>query len=498
LPLTSIFEVDKVSDIVRPVHRYKMWSHLISKHENCKGTPPADGTPLSTIVPFSSWSVPKETVNEVSKKFVNFTTKVVQVQESARGDTTKLLIQLQDGHLIETVIMQHHHYRTVCLSSQIGCKMGCKFCATGTMGIIGNLTVGEIIEQVVHANNVAKIRNVVFMGMGEPLNNYEAVKSALEFLIDTRLYSLSPRHVTVSTVGVIKNMRRLTDEFPMVNLALSLHAPNQEVRLKIVPSAAAHKFEALMAELDHRIQKHSVGEGSGSGNKEADEPSEFASVFAAEENDATEDAPSSSAASDPKVPNKLTKIFKKHVNNAGIMIEYILIKGINDLPEHAEELGAVLKPRRAEILLNLIPYNPTDIAEDFEPPTWESVDKFVSILTSEQAGYRIHTRVRHEKGQDIDGACGQLVVQTNKTKDKSKQVDIEDMGPGAGKAGTKAAHKAKGSQEASYMDWKNNQKSGSSPPSTEQGNNYVLYSVMAAASVALLAYSLYRRGRRDR
>ena len=398
LPLTSIYEVDQVERVIKPVHRYKMWLHLITKgNDNNKLQA------LDEFVPFSSWSVPRETVATLSKTFVQFTTKVIQIQESARGDTTKLLVQLQDGHLVETVIMQHHHYRTVCISSQIGCKMGCKFCATGTMGIIGNLTVGEIIEQVVHANNVKKIRNVVFMGMGEPLNNFEAVKSAVEFLIDTRLFSLSPRHVTVSTVGVIKNMRRLTEELPQVSLALSLHAPNQEVRLKIVPSAAAHKFEALLAELDYRISSWNSNKGAGK---------------LIENTDGVEDEEEQSS-------TKFTSRFKKHVNNAGIMIEYILIKDINDLPEHAEELGAVLKSRREELLLNLIPYNPTDIAEDFQPPSTESVDRFVSILTSEK--YRIHTRVRHEKGQDIDGACGQLVVQTNKNSTK-KNLDIEDIG----------------------------------------------------------------------
>ena len=121
LPLTSIYEVDQVEQVIKPVHRYKMWLHLITK-----GNDANKNQALDEFVPFSSWSVPKETVATLSKKFVQFTTKVIQIQESARGDTTKLLVQLQDGHLVETVIMQHHHYRTVCISSQIGCKMGCK------------------------------------------------------------------------------------------------------------------------------------------------------------------------------------------------------------------------------------------------------------------------------------------------------------------------------------------------------------------------------------
>jgi len=458
LPLTSVFEMDQVAEVMKPVHRYKMWQHLISKGNDGseKADPSAPGDWTESI-PFSQWSVPKDAISAVARGFVNYTTKVIQVQESARGDTTKLLIQLQDGHLIETVIMQHHHYRTVCLSSQIGCKMGCKFCATGTMGIIGNLTIGEIVEQVVHANNLGRVRNIVFMGMGEPLNNYEAVKAAVEFLVDTRLFSLSPRHVTVSTVGVIKNMRRLTNEHPNVNLALSLHAPNQEVRLKIVPSASAHKFGALLAELDYRINSWNAGSD------------EAKSAAACE--DEEDDAAASSS--------KLTKNFKKHINNAGIMIEYILIKDINDLPEHAEELGAVLKSRREELLLNLIPYNPTDIAEDFEPPSLESIDKFVSILTGEK--YRIHTRVRHEKGQDIDGACGQLVVQTHKNaSSKGKSVDIEDQIPGAAKGkGSKKQRFPKGHRAAT--------------DSSLSPGKVALYGAVAAAGLGLLALTLFRR-----
>jgi len=458
LPLTSVFEMDQVAEVMKPVHRYKMWQHLISKGNDGseKDDPSAPGDWTESI-PFSQWSVPKDAISAVARGFVNYTTKVIQVQESARGDTTKLLIQLQDGHLIETVIMQHHHYRTVCLSSQIGCKMGCKFCATGTMGIIGNLTIGEIVEQVVHANNLGRVRNIVFMGMGEPLNNYEAVKAAVEFLVDTRLFSLSPRHVTVSTVGVIKNMRRLTNEHPNVNLALSLHAPNQEVRLKIVPSASAHKFGALLAELDYRINSWNAGSD------------EAKSAAACE--DEEDDAAASSS--------KLTKNFKKHINNAGIMIEYILIKDINDLPEHAEELGAVLKSRREELLLNLIPYNPTDIAEDFEPPSLESIDKFVSILTGEK--YRIHTRVRHEKGQDIDGACGQLVVQTHKNaSSKGKSVDIEDQIPGAAKGkGSKKQRFPKGHRAAT--------------DSSLSPGKVALYGAVAAAGLGLLALTLFRR-----
>jgi hypothetical protein len=247
------------------------------------------------------------------------------------------------------------------------------------MGIIGDLTAGEIIEQVIYANNVTKIRNVVFMGMGEPLNNWENVRRAVEFLIDNRTLGLSPRHVTVSTVGVVHNMKRLTVELPTVNLALSLHAPNQEIRLKIVPAAKAHKFEKLMAALDFHIQN------SNSNSK---------------------------------------KLFLRATT---VMIEYILIKDVNDRPEHAHELGALLGPRRANILLNLIPYNPTDVAEDFFPPSQESIDAFFKVITAPE--YGIYCRVRQEMGQDIDGACGQLALKSKaeKAQEAQDKLDIEEL-----------------------------------------------------------------------
>lgn len=121
-------------------------------------------------VPFESWCVNRKSAAALRSDFVKYTTSLSEQHESARGDTTKLLLKLQDGHEIETVIMRHVGHATVCVSSQIGCQMGCRFCATGTMGIIGNLTSGEIMEQLVRANGITKIRNVVFMGMGEPLS----------------------------------------------------------------------------------------------------------------------------------------------------------------------------------------------------------------------------------------------------------------------------------------------------------------------------------------
>jgi sorting nexin-8 len=372
--LKSIFEPTLVVPILGEKHATQVWLWLL---RNPQATSVAD-------IPFNKWSISYKASGKLKEEFVLFSTKVAEKFDSVRGDTTKLLVELQDGHQIETVVMKHHNRNTVCVSSQVGCQMGCRFCATGTMGIIGDLMACEIIEQLVHANHVAKIRNVVFMGMGEPLNNYNNVKHSIEFMVDARVMALSPKHVTVSTVGVINSMYRLTAELPAVNLALSLHAPNQEVRLKIVPAASAHKLDKLMEAIDNHI-KNACN----------------------------------------------TENFRNNglLSRQGVMMEYILIRDVNDRPEHAHELGQLLLPRREYILLNLIPYNPTDVAEDYAPPLQEDVERFWDICKSPP--YNIHTRMRTEMGQDIAGACGQLALvknpnQKNASLDLAEQRDIED------------------------------------------------------------------------
>jgi adenine C2-methylase RlmN of 23S rRNA A2503 and tRNA A37 len=166
--------------ILNPRHASVVWNYLIQNPEI---------TQISEI-PLNKWSIRDEVKHLIEEKYVYTTSKIVEVFESSRGDTIKLLIELFDGNRIETVIMKHHKRTTVCLSSQVGCQMGCKFCATGTMGIICDLYSNEIIEQLVFANQFSDIRNVVFMGMGEPLNNYDNVKNSIEFMIDSKHFSL--------------------------------------------------------------------------------------------------------------------------------------------------------------------------------------------------------------------------------------------------------------------------------------------------------------------
>jgi hypothetical protein len=239
--------------------------------------------------------------------FVTLTSRVSSCRTSEDGSTTKLVVTLHDGHDVESVLMKHAGSRvTMCVSSQVGCAMGCTFCATGTMGMRGNLTYGEILEQLVHGsrmlasttttttsssrenvfndvgggiaevdgggtsgsgkhNRMNLVRNVVFMGMGEPLNNYDNVLAACRAMIDCRLWNLAHNRVTVSTVGVPSKMRDLTRDLPEVNLALSLHAPDQMTRERIVPAARGTPIESLIEALDGHMMAM-VRRGKLSGN----------------------------------------------------------------------------------------------------------------------------------------------------------------------------------------------------------------------------------------
>jgi adenine C2-methylase RlmN of 23S rRNA A2503 and tRNA A37 len=389
--LRSIWDDSSVVEILSRKHALKLWNWIATHPDKSLD----DALEQEWVIN----RVPRQAAQKIKENFVLSTSRIAERYDSNRGDTTKLLVELHDGHRIETVVMKHDKRTTVCVSSQIGCQMGCKFCATGTLGIIGDLASAEILEQLMHAIRVAKIRNVVFMGMGEPLNNFENVKKSIEFMVDEKRFGLSPRHVTVSTVGVIKNMRRLTEEIPNVNLALSLHAPNQAVRVKIVPAASAHKMDKLIEAVDHHIIQgvasfsHDNGRDNGRDNSRGGQNID-----------------------NKQVRRALEKWY-------GVMIEYILIDDVNDREEHAHELAALLSAtplRRKHIILNLIPYNPTEVAESYRPPTRESVERFTKICMSEP--YCVTTRVRKEMGQDIAGACGQLAlvqVQKDKNNDDS-------------------------------------------------------------------------------
>ena len=231
------------------------------------------------------------------------TSEPIQLQTSGDGSTTKALLRLADAELVETVLIRSQPRDTVCLSSQAGCAMGCVFCATGLQGYRRQLTSGDILRQALLARSWARVEgreltHVVFMGMGEPLANYANVSAAIERLTDADGMALSPRRITVSTVGIPQGIRRLAEEHPRVNLAVSLHAPEQALRRELVPIPGANLNEILDAVRDHN--DHTRGR---------------------------------------------------------VTFEYVLLRGVNDSREQARQLAQRIRGLRAHV--NLIPLNPS-------------------------------------------------------------------------------------------------------------------------------------------
>jgi 23S rRNA (adenine2503-C2)-methyltransferase len=266
-------------------------------------------------------------------------------QQGDDGTTTKWLWRAGDGAQIETVLMEYPERATVCVSSQAGCAMGCTFCATGQAGFERHLSSGEIVEQVVRAQHASPVRvsNVVFMGMGEPLANVDAVLESITRLHDD--LGLSARHITVSTVGVVPGMQRLA-EFPLpVTLAVSLHAPDDDLRATLVPLNRRYPIaEVLAAAREYAARK-----------------------------------------------------------GRRVTFEYACIAGVNDLPEHAQRLGELLTGFRGGAHVNLIPLNGT-AGFGGRPSARIPLEAFAKRL--QERG--VTASIRRNRGTDIDAACGQL------------------------------------------------------------------------------------------
>jgi len=274
---------------------------------------------------------------------------------SGDGSTVKSLLELSDGTPVETVLMQYepssilgkHPRSTVCVSTQVGCAMGCVFCATGQMGFERQMRAEEIIAQVIHFAKILRekgqhITNLVFMGMGEPLANYGETVRAIRILTHPRGYGLGQRHITVSTIGLVPAIDKLAGEDLQIGLAISLHAPNDELRRKLVPAAG---------------------------------PTSVSEIIAAGR-----------------------RYFKK--TGRRVTFEYALIDGVNNSPETARDLAGLLRGNGSHV--NLIPLNPT--AGNFSRPARRRVLEFEKIL--QIAG--VNCTVRVEKGGEIAAACGQL------------------------------------------------------------------------------------------
>eukprot|EP01061_Rhynchopus_euleeides_P004690 TRINITY_DN13938_c0_g1_i2.p1 TRINITY_DN13938_c0_g1~~TRINITY_DN13938_c0_g1_i2.p1 ORF type:complete len:424 (+),score=178.58 TRINITY_DN13938_c0_g1_i2:91-1362(+) len=340
----SIFDLPVLLEAMGSVGKSADHARTIQKHA-LKGK----GQPWESVC--KGQDLPKSVMELLDTDFVRTTSQVIERRESVDG-TVKMVVRLQDGMEVETVVIpMSPGYSTVCLSSQVGCAMGCTFCATGMMGLKGSLTAGEIVEQLVHARDTCpdrNVRNVVFMGMGEPLNNYDNVLTAVRTFTDQKTFSLSASSITVSTVGVVEGIRKLARDAPWVRLAFSLHSPKQEARRVIVPSANRYPLDQIVESLDYFADK----------------------------------------------------------STHKVMIEFTVLKGTNDSEEVAAEVGELLKGR--DVVINLIPYNPTDVAEEYQVPAEETVEAMWQVLVKQ---YGLKTTIRQQHGVDIGGACGQLALQ---------------------------------------------------------------------------------------
>jgi len=272
------------------------------------------------------------------------TLECVTNQKSSDG-TQKFLFRLSDGNLIETVLMCHDYGYSVCVTTQVGCNMGCQFCASGMKKKLRNLEAHEIVLQVLTVSKLADVRvsHVVVMGIGEPFDNYDNVISFLKIINNPLGLEIGARHITVSTCGLVEKIYEYAEFDLQVNLAISLHAPNNETRNQIMPINKAYPIEELIKAIRYYIEK----------------------------------------------------------TNRRVTIEYILLQGLNDTKSHANELCDLL--HGLNVYVNLIPYNEV-IEKPYKRSKKEDMVTFFDILKKR----RINVQLRREQGGDIDAACGQL------------------------------------------------------------------------------------------
>ena len=274
----------------------------------------------------------------------------------------KFLFEMQDGNLIETVLMNFNYGMSVCVTTQVGCNIGCSFCASGLLKKNRDLSGGEIVEQIMkvqqHLDEIGqdeRVSHIVVMGIGEPFDNYQNLMDFLRVVNDPKGLAIGARHITVSTSGIVPKIYDFADEDLRINLALSLHAPNDELRTRIMKINRAYPIAKLMEAVDYYTKK----------------------------------------------------------TNRRITIEYILLKDVNDHVEEARQLGKLLQSRRHLAYVNLIPYNPVDEHGQYQRSEPEAIRAFFDTLKKKG----IHCGVRLEQGTDIDAACGQL---------RSKQIKKTD------------------------------------------------------------------------
>jgi 23S rRNA (adenine2503-C2)-methyltransferase len=276
-----------------------------------------------------------------------------EIKQESKDGTIKFLFKLQDGNLIETVLMKFNYGYSVCVTTQVGCNIGCSFCASGLLRKNRDLSSGEIVEQIMNVQHHLdakeedeRVSHIVVMGIGEPFDNYDNLMDFLHVVNDQKGLSIGARHITVSTSGLANRIYDWADENIQVNLAVSLHAPNNELRSRIMKINKAYPLEKLMPAIDYYLEK----------------------------------------------------------TNRRITFEYILLKDVNDHKEEALQLAKLLKNKKHLSYVNLIPYNPVDEHGQYQRSTKEAIVEFYGTLMNQG----INCGVRTEHGTDIDAACGQL------------------------------------------------------------------------------------------
>ena len=285
--------------------------------------------------------------NSLKERYYIPSVKIEKKLESKHDETIKYLFKLDDGEFIESVLMKYKHGYSICVSTQVGCKMGCKFCATGNSGFSRNLKPSEMLSQIQKANldNNIRISNIVLMGMGEPLDNYENVIRFLKLVSSSDGINIGMRHISLSTCGLVREIYKLAEENFQLTLSVSLHAPNDEIRNKIMPVNKKYNVEELISACKYYISK----------------------------------------------------------NNRRISFEYAMIDGVNDSEFCAKKLSKLLKNMLCHV--NLIPVNSSGKEDNnFQKSKKENIQKFIKILEYN----KIPVTVRRTLGDDILASCGQL------------------------------------------------------------------------------------------
>ncbi len=308
------------------------------------------------VTNFDEMSDISASFREVLKKDFNLNKPTIFKKQVSSDGTIKLLLQMEDGALVETVLMRYNYGNVACVSSEVGCNMGCAFCASGFLKKTRNLETSEMVGQVLVLDDLLKeedpnkrVTHIVVMGTGEPFDNYDNVLDFVRILNHPYGFAIGARHITVSTCGLVEGIRRYAKEGLQINLAISLHAPNDEIRNKIMPISKKYPMDELMSAV---------------------------------------------------------KYYEKEAGRR-VTFEYILLKGLNDSKENAKELAKLIKGTLAYV--NLIPYNPIKELV-YQRSDEKSVHDFLDTLT--KCG--VTATIRKEFGTDIDAACGQLRAKNEK------------------------------------------------------------------------------------